>query len=77
MNLIFAFQRLSVSLLSFQALSVSRISRFLRVNSSLEKNLNQYEKFHLRRSRYMCANCKDMAYLVTEISIIGWHTQIF
>ena len=77
MNLIFAFQRLSFSLLSFQALSVSRISRFLRVNSSLAKNLNQYEKFDLRRSGFTCGNCKNMAYLVTEISIIGWHTQIF
>ena len=57
--------------------SLSRTSRFLRVNSSLAKNLNQYEKFDLRRSGFMCGNCKNMAYLITEISIIGWHTQIF
>ena len=37
MNLIFPFQRLSFSLLSFQALSVSSTSKFLRVNSSLAK----------------------------------------
>ena len=36
------------------------------------KNLNQREKFYLRRSLYLYANCKYMTYLFTEISIIGW-----
>ena len=94
------FNDLSFSLLSFQALSVSWTSRFLRVNSSLArtwineknftyvavdicmpnaniwhiyktetliigwfKNLNQREKFYLRRSWYLYAKCKYMAYL--------------
>ena len=41
------------------------------------KSLNQREKFYLRRSWYLYVNCKYLTYLLTEILIIGWHTQIF
>ena len=49
------FNGLSFSLLSFQALSVSSTSRFLRVNSSFAKP-KPMRKFHFRHSWYLCAN---------------------
>ena len=33
-------------------------------------------KISLKPQLILCANCKDIAYLLTEISVIGWHAQV-
>ena len=76
MNLIFLFQRFVLFFIKFSStLRVITIEVFTGEFFAY-KNLNQWEKFHLHRGWYFCAYCKNIAYPLTEILVIGWHTQI-
>ena len=62
MNLIFPFQRFILFFTSFAStLCVINIEAFTGEFFAC-KNLSHWEKFHLHRSLYLCANWKDMAY---------------